>query len=152
MSIGYNWPGASFTDWVGARLDTQGLPGGTGGASRASAELACAGATPVPEPAGRHAPAAASPESSPFDRSRSRELGPERPARMTTDSLSRSFAILPEAVYLCATRDCSDECYRVTVLHVATKTEIRVLLRGVPDCRGKRLAALYRSSAGGPRR
>ena len=27
MSIGYNWPGASVTDWVGARLDTQGLPG-----------------------------------------------------------------------------------------------------------------------------
>ena len=27
VSIGYGWPGASFTDWVGARLDTQGLPG-----------------------------------------------------------------------------------------------------------------------------
>jgi long-subunit fatty acid transport protein len=27
VSIGYNWPGASFTDWAGARLDTQGLPG-----------------------------------------------------------------------------------------------------------------------------
>ena len=27
VSIGYGWPGASSTDWVGARLDTQGLPG-----------------------------------------------------------------------------------------------------------------------------
>jgi long-subunit fatty acid transport protein len=27
VAIGYNWPGASSTDWVGVRLDTQGLPG-----------------------------------------------------------------------------------------------------------------------------
>ncbi len=27
VSIGYNWPGASFTDWVGLRPDVQGLPG-----------------------------------------------------------------------------------------------------------------------------
>jgi len=27
VSIGYNWPGASFTDWLGTRADTQGLPG-----------------------------------------------------------------------------------------------------------------------------
>ena len=27
VSIAYNWPGASFTDWVGRRTDAQGLPG-----------------------------------------------------------------------------------------------------------------------------
>ena len=27
VSIGYNWPGASFTSWVGRPSDTQGLPG-----------------------------------------------------------------------------------------------------------------------------
>jgi hypothetical protein len=27
VTIGYNWPGASSTDWVGPRLDTQGAPG-----------------------------------------------------------------------------------------------------------------------------
>jgi hypothetical protein len=27
VSIAYNWPGASFTDWVGRRSDAQGLPG-----------------------------------------------------------------------------------------------------------------------------
>jgi hypothetical protein len=27
ISIGYNWPGASFTDWVGQRPNVQGLPG-----------------------------------------------------------------------------------------------------------------------------
>ena len=73
VSIGYNWPGASSTDWVGARLDTQGLPGagpvplserstvapGTAG----SAAPGTAGASATPE-AG---PAPSSPETSPFD-------------------------------------------------------------------------------------
>ena len=71
VSIGYGWPGASFTDWVGARLDTQGLagagpvplsersPGTPGpGATPGTSELELApGATPTPS----------SPESSPFD-------------------------------------------------------------------------------------
>lgn len=65
VSIGYNWPGSSFTDWVGTRTDTQGLPG--------------AGPVPLSEPAREssdalkspEAPGAssepASPQSSPFD-------------------------------------------------------------------------------------
>ncbi len=60
LSIGYNWPGASFTDWVGRRSDTQGLPG--------------AGAVPLPArspgsaaPSGP-APEATAPDASPFDR------------------------------------------------------------------------------------
>jgi predicted porin len=60
VSIGYNWPGTSFTDWVGRRPETQGLPG----------------AGPVPPPARSPAPVAPtgaapeapSPEASPFDR------------------------------------------------------------------------------------
>jgi long-subunit fatty acid transport protein len=56
VSIGYNWPGASFTDWVGRRPDTQGLPG----------------AGPVLLPAGSAVrpsvqPESTSPERSPFD-------------------------------------------------------------------------------------
>jgi hypothetical protein len=60
VGIGYNWPGASFTDWVGRRPDVQGLPG--------------AGAVPLPArspgsaaPPGA-APEAPLPEASPFDR------------------------------------------------------------------------------------
>lgn len=59
VSIGYNWPGASFTGWVGRRPDTQGLPG--------------AGPVPLPErtrnptrpPAAP--PEVTAPEPSPFD-------------------------------------------------------------------------------------
>jgi long-subunit fatty acid transport protein len=39
ISIGYNWPDASFTNWVGSRPDTSGLPG--------------AGPVPLTEPFGR---------------------------------------------------------------------------------------------------
>ncbi len=71
VSIGYGWPGASFTDWVGARLDTQGLPGaGPVALPERPPSTPVPGATPeVPEPAGTPAapPAPASPESSPFD-------------------------------------------------------------------------------------
>jgi long-subunit fatty acid transport protein len=60
VSVGYNWPGASFTGWVGTRPDTQGLPG--------------AGPVPLPErsPGGARpqgaAPYSELPEGSPFDR------------------------------------------------------------------------------------
>jgi len=60
VSIGYNWPGASFTDWVGRRPDTQGLPG--------------AGPVSLPERSPSTAPPPATPpevpppEASPFDR------------------------------------------------------------------------------------
>jgi hypothetical protein len=59
VSIGYNWPGASFTDWVGQRSSVQGLLG--------------AGAVPLPERSpGSPAPTVARPEAplpgiSPFD-------------------------------------------------------------------------------------
>jgi len=56
VSVGYNWPGASFTDWVGARFEPE---------SRL-------GAGPISLPERRQAPAGAEPpsapaESSPFD-------------------------------------------------------------------------------------
>ena len=60
LSIGYNWPGASFTDWVGTRPDTQGLP--------------AAGPVSLPErsPSSLRPPATppegSPPEASPFDR------------------------------------------------------------------------------------
>jgi hypothetical protein len=50
VSIGYNWPGTSFTDWVGQRPNVQGLPG--------------AGAVSLPEPSPGPS---ASPGTSPFD-------------------------------------------------------------------------------------
>ena len=57
LSIGYNWPGASFTDWVGQRPNVQGLPG--------------AGALSLPErsagPAAGAPAEAPSPQTSPFD-------------------------------------------------------------------------------------
>jgi hypothetical protein len=55
VSIGYNWPGASFTDWVGRLPDPQGLPG--------------AGAVPLSgRSPGPGAPTGApSPDASPFD-------------------------------------------------------------------------------------
>jgi hypothetical protein len=59
VSIAFNWPGASFTDWVRPRSDTQAFPG--------------AGATslPVQSPQSRPTPSVPSepslPESSPFD-------------------------------------------------------------------------------------
>jgi hypothetical protein len=55
VSIGYNWPGASFTDWVGTRPDTLGLPG--------------AGPVSLPERSPSSArPPGTPPEASPFDR------------------------------------------------------------------------------------
>lgn len=56
VTIGYNWPGASFTSWVGRPSDTQGLPG----------------AGPLSLPMGSRASSGApseapSPEVSPFD-------------------------------------------------------------------------------------
>ncbi len=58
VSIGYNWPGASFTEWIGQRPNVQGLPG--------------AGAVPLPvgspgSAAPGATPAAPSPGTSPFD-------------------------------------------------------------------------------------
>lgn len=59
LSIGYNWPGASFTDWVGQRPTAQGLPG--------------AGAVQLPERSPGSAspqtvlPGTPPPETSPFD-------------------------------------------------------------------------------------
>jgi hypothetical protein len=47
VSIAYNWPGASFTDWVGLRPSVQGLPG--------------AGVVPLPE----RSPGSAAPGTSP---------------------------------------------------------------------------------------
>ena len=71
VSIGYGWPGASFTDWVGARLDTQGLPGaGPVALPERSPSTPAPGATPRGAGASGDAsrsPAPASPESSPFD-------------------------------------------------------------------------------------
>lgn len=69
VSIGYNWPGASFTEWVGARLDTQGLPGA--GPVPLSTALPV-GTAPVPktadeEQAGEAEQATPAPETSPFD-------------------------------------------------------------------------------------
>ena len=56
VSIGYNWPGTSFTDWVGTRVGTDNIPG--------------AGPVSLPErrpaPTGAASPSAA-PESSLFD-------------------------------------------------------------------------------------
>jgi hypothetical protein len=60
VSIGYNWPGASFTDWVGRRPDTQGLPG----AGAVSLPVRSPGSTALPGVP----PAASPPEASPFDR------------------------------------------------------------------------------------
>jgi hypothetical protein len=58
VSVGYNWPGASFTDWVGQRPNVQGLPG--------------AGAVPLPERSPGSAAPLGTPEAprpgvSPFD-------------------------------------------------------------------------------------
>ncbi|MFO1204688.1 MAG: hypothetical protein U1E63_02935 [Burkholderiales bacterium] len=70
VAIGYNWPGASATDWVGARLDTQGLPG-AGPVQLSGA--AAARPAPAPEPGGEEAEAdeagkaAPAPETSVFD-------------------------------------------------------------------------------------
>jgi hypothetical protein len=55
VSIGYNWPGTSFTDWVGTRVGADTIPG----------------AGPISLPERRPAPTGAEPlgatESSPFD-------------------------------------------------------------------------------------
>jgi hypothetical protein len=56
VSIGYNWPGTTFTEWVGTRVGTDNIPG--------------AGPISLPErkPAPKGAePPSAPPESSPFD-------------------------------------------------------------------------------------
>jgi hypothetical protein len=56
VSIAYNWPGTSFTDWVGTRFGADGFPG--------------AGPVSLPErraPAPGGAAPSAPPESSPFD-------------------------------------------------------------------------------------
>lgn len=52
VSIGYNWPGQSFTDWVGRPVSTQGLPG--------------AGPVALPE-SGRAPAESATPDRSPFE-------------------------------------------------------------------------------------
>jgi len=66
VSIGYNWPGASFTDWVGVRLDTQGLPGA--GPVPLSAARTASPTEPIDaeqtSEAGQPSP---KPEASPFD-------------------------------------------------------------------------------------
>jgi opacity protein-like surface antigen len=71
VSIGYGWPGASFTDWVGARLDTQGLAGaGPVSLSERSPGTPALGGTPGTSDAastGDSGPAPSSPETSPFD-------------------------------------------------------------------------------------
>jgi hypothetical protein len=71
VSIAYGWPGESFTDWVGARLDTHGLPGAgpVPPAERPPSKAPQGGIPEASEPAGTPAapPAPASPESSPFD-------------------------------------------------------------------------------------
>jgi hypothetical protein len=73
VTIGYNWPGASFTEWAGARLDTQGLPG-AGPVPLSGASPASARAAPAPSAAdGEKArgydseQAPPTPEASPFD-------------------------------------------------------------------------------------
>lgn len=70
VSIGYNWPGASFTEWVGARVDVPSLPG-AGPVPLLGASPAAGRTSPAPEPAdeaeadtGRATP---TPEASPFD-------------------------------------------------------------------------------------
>jgi hypothetical protein len=73
VSIGYNWPGASFTDWVGVRLNTQGLPGaGPVPLSERSTVAPGTAGSAVPGTADASAtqeagPAPSSPETSPFD-------------------------------------------------------------------------------------
>jgi len=59
LSIGYNWPGASFTEWVGRRSDMQG-PAGAGAVS-----LPVRGPESPPLPG--VPPAASSPGAAPFD-------------------------------------------------------------------------------------
>jgi hypothetical protein len=68
LSIGYNWPGASFTDWVGARLDTQGLPG----------------AGPVPLSAGSPITARTAAPTEPVDTEQTREAGQSTPTPETS--------------------------------------------------------------------
>jgi long-subunit fatty acid transport protein len=53
VSLGYNWPGASFTGWVGTPPVTQGLPG--------------AGPLSLPESSRAQPGTSAAPETSPFD-------------------------------------------------------------------------------------
>ena len=72
VSIGYGWPGASFTDWVGGRVDLQGLPGGAGPVPLSDRPTATPtpGATPErarPDSASDNESGAAPPEKSPFD-------------------------------------------------------------------------------------
>jgi hypothetical protein len=59
LSIGYNWPGASFTDWVGQRPAAQGLPG----AGAVTLPERTLGLVAPPEAS----PGAQAPGSSPFD-------------------------------------------------------------------------------------
>ena len=60
LSVAYNWPGASFTSWVGTRPDMQGLPG-AGPLSLPVRPVDTQGPTSAP------APPAGSPARSPFD-------------------------------------------------------------------------------------
>jgi hypothetical protein len=70
VTIGYNWPGASATDWVGSRLDAPGLPGAgpvplSGAAIARPAPAPDAGGEEAEaEEAGKAAPA---PDTSVFD-------------------------------------------------------------------------------------
>lgn len=59
VGIGYNWPGATFTDWVGGRADVQGLPG--------AGPVFLPGRSPQSAPPPGAPPEASSPESSLFD-------------------------------------------------------------------------------------
>ena len=59
VSLGYNWPGASFTPWVAARAEAQGLPGA------GPVSLVGRSQLPLPTPALPEVPPE---EASPFDR------------------------------------------------------------------------------------
>lgn len=72
VSIGYNWPGASFTDWVGARLDTQGLPG----------------AGPVPLSAGSSVTARTAAPTEPVDAEQASEAGQPTPETSPFDQFT----------------------------------------------------------------
>lgn len=70
LSIGYNWPGASFTDWVGSRPDVPSLPGAgpvplaDGSVTSRTAPAVGPDDSAEPSKGGQAAPA---PETSPFD-------------------------------------------------------------------------------------
>lgn len=70
VSIGYNWPGGSFTDWVGARPDAQGIPG-AGPVTLSERSSVGNAAAPAPGATeGEDTPGAerrGAPEASPFD-------------------------------------------------------------------------------------